>query len=61
VAPSPGHQKWTCPHSTGRPPISAGLTGMQIETICPYKLSIVMIVFSNGGVNRGDDVHNLLG
>jgi len=61
VAPSPGHQKWTCPHRTGRPPVSAGWNGMQIETICRYKLPIVVIVFNNGSVNRGDDVNNLLG
>jgi methylmalonyl-CoA mutase N-terminal domain/subunit len=30
--------KWTCPHRTERPPVSAGLGGMQIETICRYKL-----------------------
>jgi oxalyl-CoA decarboxylase len=28
---------------------------MQIETICRYKLPIVVIVFNNGSVNRGDD------
>jgi len=34
---------------------------MQIETISRYKLPIVVIVFNNGSVNRGDDVNNLLG
>jgi hypothetical protein len=44
MAPSPGHQeKWTCPHRTERPPVSAGLDGMQIETIYRYKLLIVVI------------------
>jgi hypothetical protein len=43
------------------PPISAGWNGMQIETICRYKLSNLVIVFNNGSVNRGDDVNNLLG
>ena len=43
------------------PPISAGWNGMQIETISRYKLPIVVIVFNNGSVNRGDDVNNLLG
>ncbi len=34
-----------------------GFSGMEIETICRYKLPVVIIVFNNGGVYRGDDVN----
>jgi oxalyl-CoA decarboxylase len=35
-----------------------GFSGMEIETICRYQLPIVVIVFNNNGVYRGDDVNN---
>ena len=31
-----------------------GFSGMEIETICRYRLPIVTLVFNNGGVYRGD-------
>jgi oxalyl-CoA decarboxylase len=34
-----------------------GFTGMELETICRYKLPIVVVVFNNGGIYRGDDVN----
>jgi len=34
-----------------------GFSGMEIETICRYQLPIVIVVFNNGGVYRGDDVN----
>jgi oxalyl-CoA decarboxylase len=34
-----------------------GFNGMEIETICRYRLPIVTIVFNNGGIYRGDDVN----
>ena len=34
-----------------------GFSGMEIETICRYHLPIVIIVFNNGGIYRGDDVN----
>jgi len=34
-----------------------GFSGMEIETICRYKLPIVVVVFNNGGIYRGDDVN----
>jgi len=37
-----------------------GFSGMELETICRYRLPIVTIVFNNGGIYRGDDV-NLAG
>ncbi len=34
-----------------------GFSGMEIETICRYHLPIVVVVFNNGGVYRGDDIN----
>jgi len=34
-----------------------GFSGMEIETICRYRLPIVIAVFNNGGIYRGDDVN----
>jgi oxalyl-CoA decarboxylase len=34
-----------------------GFSGMEIETICRYGLPIVVIVFNNDGVYRGDAVN----
>jgi oxalyl-CoA decarboxylase len=34
-----------------------GFSAMEIETICRYQLPIVVVVFNNGGVYRGDDVN----
>jgi oxalyl-CoA decarboxylase len=34
-----------------------GFNGMEIETICRYRLPIVTLVFNNGGIYRGDDVN----
>jgi oxalyl-CoA decarboxylase len=36
-----------------------GFSGMEIETICRYKLPIVVVVFNNGGIYRGDDVNRV--
>ena len=35
-----------------------GFSGMEIETICRYRLPIVTLVFNNGGVYRGDGVNH---
>jgi oxalyl-CoA decarboxylase len=35
-----------------------GFSGMEIETICRYRLPIVVVVFNNGGIYRGDDVNH---
>ena len=32
-----------------------GFSGMEIETICRYKLSVTIIVLNNGGIYRGDE------
>jgi oxalyl-CoA decarboxylase len=34
-----------------------GFSGMEVETICRYHLPIVIVVFNNGGIYRGDDVN----
>ncbi len=34
-----------------------GFSGMELETICRYGLPVVVVVFNNGGVYRGDDVN----
>jgi len=31
-----------------------GFSGMEIETICRYKLPVVILVFNNGGIYHGD-------
>lgn len=49
---------------TGRPVVAIegdsafGFSGMEIETICRYRLPVVVIVFNNGGVYRGDEVNS---
>jgi oxalyl-CoA decarboxylase len=34
-----------------------GFSGMEIETICRYRLPVVTIVFNNNGVYRGTDIN----
>lgn len=34
-----------------------GFSGMDISTVCRYKLSVITIVFNNGGIYRGDRVN----
>jgi len=34
-----------------------GFSGMELETICRYHLPIVVVVFNNGGVHKGDGVN----
>jgi oxalyl-CoA decarboxylase len=35
-----------------------GFSGMEIETICRYKLPICIVVFNNNGIYRGTDVNS---
>ncbi len=35
-----------------------GFSGMEIETICRYKLPVCVVVFNNGGIYRGSDQNN---
>jgi len=45
---------------TGKPVVAIagdsafGFSGMEIETVCRYRLPIVTLVFNNGGIYRGD-------
>jgi oxalyl-CoA decarboxylase len=34
-----------------------GFSGMEVETICRYQLPIVVVVFNNGGVYKGDETN----
>jgi len=34
-----------------------GFSGMEIETICRYRLPICVVVFNNGGIYRGTDTN----
>jgi len=34
-----------------------GFSGMEVETICRYRLPIVITVFNNGGIYRGDEIN----
>jgi oxalyl-CoA decarboxylase len=34
-----------------------GFSGMEVETICRYRLPIAIAVFNNGGIYRGDDLN----
>jgi oxalyl-CoA decarboxylase len=36
-----------------------GFSGMELETICRYRLPVVTIVLNNGGVYRGDGVNTV--
>jgi oxalyl-CoA decarboxylase len=36
-----------------------GFSGMELETICRYRLPIVVVVFNNGGIYKGDDVNTV--
>jgi oxalyl-CoA decarboxylase len=49
--------------TTGKPVVAIegdsafGFSGMEIETICRFRLPVVIVVFNNGGIYRGDDVN----
>ncbi len=34
-----------------------GFSGMEIETVCRYRLPVVVAVFNNGGIYRGDELN----
>ncbi|MEQ1614902.1 MAG: oxalyl-CoA decarboxylase [Hyphomicrobiaceae bacterium] len=48
---------------TGKPVVAVegdsafGFSGMEIETICRYKLPVCVVVFNNGGIYRGTDTN----
>jgi oxalyl-CoA decarboxylase len=49
---------------TGRPVLAVegdsafGFSGMEIETICRYRLPICVVIFNNDGIYRGTDVNS---
>jgi oxalyl-CoA decarboxylase len=49
---------------TGKPVLAIegdsafGFSGMEIETICRYKLPVCIVVFNNDGIYRGTDINN---
>jgi oxalyl-CoA decarboxylase len=36
-----------------------GFSGMEVETICRYKLPVCVVIFNNNGIYRGTDVNNV--
>src|SRR6202034_4157102 len=46
---------------TGKPVVAIegdsafGFSGMEIETICRYRLPVTVVILNNGGVYRGDE------
>ncbi len=50
---------------TGEPVVAVegdsafGFSGMELETICRYRLPVVVVVFNNGGVYKGDGVNTV--
>ena len=36
-----------------------GFSGMEIETICRYKLPVTVVILNNGGIYRGDAVNTV--
>jgi len=50
---------------TGKPVLAVegdsafGFSGMEIETICRYKLPVCVVIFNNDGIYRGTDVNSV--
>ena len=50
---------------TGKPVLAIegdsafGFSGMEVETICRYKLPVCVVIFNNDGIYRGTDVNNV--
>jgi len=50
---------------TGKPVLAVegdsafGFSGMEVETICRYKLPVCIVIFNNNGIYRGTDVNNV--
>jgi oxalyl-CoA decarboxylase len=48
---------------TGKPVLAVvgdsafGFSGMEVETICRYKLPVCVVIFNNNGIYRGTDVN----
>jgi oxalyl-CoA decarboxylase len=50
---------------TGKPVLAVvgdsafGFSGMEVETICRYKLPVCVVIFNNNGIYRGTDVNTV--
>ena len=50
---------------TGKPVLAVegdsafGFSGMEVETICRYKLPVCIVIFNNDGIYRGTDVNTV--
>src|SRR5437660_2883149 len=50
---------------TGKPVLAIegdsafGFSGMEVETICRYKLPVCIVIFNNDGIYRGTDINNV--
>src|SRR5438309_1463196 len=50
---------------TGKPVLAVegdsafGFSGMEVETICRYKLPVCIVIFNNDGIYRGTDVNSI--
>jgi oxalyl-CoA decarboxylase len=50
---------------TGKPVLAVegdsafGFSGMEVETICRYKLPVCIVIFNNDGIYRGTDINNV--
>jgi oxalyl-CoA decarboxylase len=50
---------------TGKPVLAVegdsafGFSGMEVETICRYKLPVCVVIFNNNGIYRGTDVNSV--
>jgi oxalyl-CoA decarboxylase len=50
---------------TGKPVLAVegdsafGFSGMEVETICRYKLPVCIVIFNNDGIYRGTDVNKV--
>ena len=50
---------------TGKPVLAIegdsafGFSGMEVETICRYKLPVCIVIFNNDGIYRGTDVNSV--
>jgi oxalyl-CoA decarboxylase len=50
---------------TGKPVLAVegdsafGFSGMEVETICRYKLPVCIVIFNNNGIYRGTDVNSV--
>ena len=53
------------PIETGKPVLAVegdcafGFSGMEVETICRYKLPVCIVIFNNDGIYRGTDVNTV--